>query len=72
MTCISLRRLVPLLLGGCVVLGRRRRVPMRPRNCASAMIAPTTGILAQVGKDMVDGLNMYLEETGSDLCAAPR
>jgi branched-chain amino acid transport system substrate-binding protein len=30
------------------------------------VIVPTTGILAQVGKDMVDGFNLYLEEANSD------
>jgi branched-chain amino acid transport system substrate-binding protein len=33
-------------------------------------IAPITGIFAQVGKDMVDGFNMYLEETNSDFAGA--
>ena len=34
------------------------------------LIAPMTGILAQVGKDMVDGLNMYLEEAKGDFAGA--
>jgi branched-chain amino acid transport system substrate-binding protein len=33
-------------------------------------IAPTTGIFAQVGKDMVDGFNMYLDEVNSDFGGA--
>jgi len=33
-------------------------------------IAPMTGILAQVGKDMADGMNMYLEETKGDFAGA--
>jgi branched-chain amino acid transport system substrate-binding protein len=33
-------------------------------------IAPITGIFAQVGKDMVDGFNMYLEETNSEFGGA--
>jgi len=34
------------------------------------LIAPMTGILAQVGKDMVDGFNMYLEEAKGDFGGA--
>ncbi len=34
------------------------------------VIVPTTGILAQIGKDMVDGFNMYLEENKGDLAGA--
>ncbi len=34
------------------------------------VIAPMTGILAQVGKDMVDGFNMYLEEAKGDFAGA--
>jgi branched-chain amino acid transport system substrate-binding protein len=34
------------------------------------MIAPMTGIFAQVGKDMTDGFNMYLEQTKSNFAGA--
>jgi branched-chain amino acid transport system substrate-binding protein len=34
------------------------------------VIAPMTGPFAQVGKDMVDGFNMYLEEVGGDFAGA--
>ena len=33
-------------------------------------LAPTTGIFAQVGKDMVDGFQMYLDEVKSDFAGA--
>ena len=33
-------------------------------------LAPTTGIFAQVGKDMVDGFQMYLDESESDFAGA--
>ena len=69
MTCISLRRLAPLLLGSCVALGIAP-ISNAAEELRIGMIAPTTGILAQVGKDMVDGLNMYLEETGSTFAGA--
>ena len=34
------------------------------------VIVPTTGILAQIGKDMVDGFNMYLLEQKGELAGA--
>jgi len=34
------------------------------------LIAPMTGPFAQVGKDMVDGFNMYLEENKGDFAGA--
>ena len=69
MTCVSLRRLVPLVLGSCVALGVAP-ISNAAEELRIGMIAPTTGILAQVGKDMVDGLNMYLEETGGTFAGA--
>ena len=62
---------MPLLLGG----GCRAR---HSRRCHAAeelrigFLAPTTGIFAQVGKDMVDGFQMYLDETQQQASAAPR
>ena len=47
-----------------------RRLPTQPKSCASAIIAPTTGIFAQVGKDMVDGFQMYLDEVKGDFAGA--
>jgi branched-chain amino acid transport system substrate-binding protein len=50
-----------MLLGGCLALA------MSPSRLASAeelrigFLAPTTGIFAAVGKDMVDGFQMYLD-----------
>ena len=60
---------LPLLLGGCIALG------IASPSCAAeelriGMIVPVTGPFAQVGKDMTDGLNMYLEETNSDFAVA--
>lgn len=34
------------------------------------LIAPMTGPFAQVGKDMVDGFNMYVEEAGGEFAGA--
>ena len=62
MTSELLQRLSAVLLGGCLALG------MSPSSTAGAeelrigFLAPTTGIFAAVGKDMVDGFQMYLDE----------
>ena len=69
MTTISSRRLTSLLLGGFVALG------VAPASSAAeelrmGLIAPMTGPFAQVGKDMVDGINMYLEERSGDFAGA--
>jgi branched-chain amino acid transport system substrate-binding protein len=59
------------LLGGCVAFA------MGPMSSAVAQeelrigfVAPTTGIFAQVGKDMVDGFQMYLDEVKNDFGGA--
>jgi branched-chain amino acid transport system substrate-binding protein len=65
-----LRRLLPVLLGSCLAFG------MSPNSTAGAeelrigFLASTTGLFAQVGKDMVDGFQMYLEEVKSDFGGA--
>jgi branched-chain amino acid transport system substrate-binding protein len=71
MTSKLLRRFGPLALGGGLVLG------MSPGQIGNAdelrigFVAPTTGIFAQVGKDMVDGFQLYLDENKSDFGNAP-
>jgi branched-chain amino acid transport system substrate-binding protein len=70
MTNTLLRRMSPLLLGGCLALG------MSPSSTAGAdelrigFLAPTTGLFAAVGKDMVDGFQMYLDEVKNDFAGA--
>jgi branched-chain amino acid transport system substrate-binding protein len=60
---------LPLLLGGCIVLGITS-----PSAAAEELrigfIAPVTGTFAQIGKDMVDGLKLYLEETNGEFAGA--
>lgn len=65
MTHTSLR----LLLGGCLVLGIASP-SLAAEELRIGLIAPVTGPFAQVGKDMADGLNMYLEETSNDFAGA--
>src|SRR5262249_43585646 len=68
MTSTLLRRLALSLLGGIVALG------MTPANAVEELrigfVAPTTGIFAQVGKDMVDGFQLYLDDVNSDFGGA--
>ena len=66
-----LRSLGPLLLAGCVTLGMTPSSPTRADELRIGFLAPTTGIFAQVGKDMVDGFQMYLDEVKGDFAGAP-
>ena len=60
MTSILLRRLSPPLLASSMVLGLN--LAASAEELRIGFVAPTTGIFAQVGKDMVDGFAMYLDE----------
>ena len=60
---------VSLLAGAALATG------MAPSTRAAeelriGFIAPMTGPFAQVGKDMLDGLNMYLEEVKGEFAGA--
>ena len=68
MTSALLRRLGPLLLGSSVALGLTATA--KSEELRIGFVAPTTGIFAQVGKDMVDGFQMYLDEHKSKLGGA--
>jgi len=56
------------LLGGCLAFAMG--VPAGAEELRIGYIAPTTGIFAQVGKDMVDGFQMYLDEVKNDFGGA--
>ena len=58
----SLRRLTPLLLGGSLVLGLSASVPANAEDLNIGFLAPVTGPFSQVGKDMVNGFKMYLDQ----------
>jgi len=55
-----------LLLGAVFALASLS-APARAEDLNIGFIAPTTGIFAQVGKDMVNGFEMYLAEHGNKL-----
>lgn len=58
----GLRERLSLLLGGSLVLGLSMSAPAQAEQLRIGFIAPMTGIFAQVGKDMVNGFQMYLDE----------
>jgi branched-chain amino acid transport system substrate-binding protein len=54
----SLRR----ILLGTLVLGLGMSLPAKAEDLRIGFIAPMTGIFAQIGKDMVNGFQLYLDE----------
>lgn len=64
------RRLSPLLLGTAFAVGLSLSSNARAEELRIGFVAPTTGIFAQVGKDMVDGFQLYLDEHGNKLGGA--
>jgi branched-chain amino acid transport system substrate-binding protein len=66
MNHVTLSRLGSLLLGGTLALGMGPISTAGAEDLRIGFLAPTTGIFAQVGKDMVDGFQMYLDEVKSD------
>ena len=62
-------RLLPLLAGSALVLGTSMTAA-RAEELRIGFIAPMTGIFAQIGKDMVNGFQMYLDEHGNKLGGA--
>ena len=64
---MSLSRLIkPLLLCGALLFGAVAS-HAQAEELRIGFIAPMTGLFAQVGKDMVDGFQMYLDEHGNKL-----
>ena len=63
------QRLLPMLLGG-LVLGLSMNAPAKAEELRIGFIAPMTGIFAQIGKDMVNGFQMYLDEHNNKLGGA--
>ena len=60
------RSIKPLLLSGALLFGAFAS-RAQSEELRIGFIAPMTGIFAQVGKDMVNGFQMYLDEHGGKL-----
>src|SRR5688572_20302263 len=67
----SIRRLLgPMLLGGGLALAMSAGAMAQGQDLRIGYVAPTTGIFAQQGKDMVDGFQFYLDEVKNDFGGA--
>ena len=64
------KQLGPMLLGSCLALSLAAAAPANAEELRIGFIAPMTGIFAQIGKDMVNGFQMYLDEHGGKLGGA--
>ena len=68
MTDAWLRKVGPLLLGGGLALATGATAGADELRIG--FLAPTTGIFAAVGKDMVDGFQMYLDQVKGNFSGA--
>src|SRR5882672_6943528 len=70
MTHASLPRFGSLLSAGALALAVCPGTTAGAEELRIGFLAPTTGIFAAVGKDMVDGFQMYLDEVKNDFGGA--
>jgi branched-chain amino acid transport system substrate-binding protein len=66
---LPLRLSLPLF-GGLAALSLGLPASASAEELRIGFLAPTTGAFAQVGKDMVSGFQMYLDEVGRDFAGA--
>src|ERR1700684_680384 len=64
------RTATPLLFGTALTLALGFAAPTFAEDLNVGFIAPMTGGFAQVGKDMVDGFQLYLDEVNGDFAGA--
>ena len=64
------RKLSTVLFGGCLAFGISATAGAQQAELRIGFLAPTTGPFAQIGKDMVDGFQMYLDEVKNDFGGA--
>jgi branched-chain amino acid transport system substrate-binding protein len=57
-------------VGGALALGVTLAAPAQAEELRLGFIAPMTGGFAQVGKDMVDGFQLYVDEVDGDFAGA--
>ena len=63
-------KLQKVLLGSALALGLGVTAPAGAEELRIGFLAPTTGIFAQLGKDMVDGFQLYLDQVKGDFAGA--
>jgi len=70
MTTALLRRFSAPLLASCVAVGISLGSTVRADELRIGYLAPMTGIFAEVGKDMANGFQMYLDQVNGDFAGA--
>jgi branched-chain amino acid transport system substrate-binding protein len=54
-------------MGGCLALGVSLAAPAPSEELRIGFVAPMSGLFAQIGKDMADGFQLYLDQHGGKL-----